>query len=411
MTRGLIAIFCSVLAGACASVPETGRPAPWPDAVRDFATPEEAVRVAAQFPNSAGMLRRRLAAAIQAKDAVAASEALRRLAAMGAVLSEASQAQAAALVPPDAMAAAESQFAANARPVVGSSPAFAVSPDHRLIEGLAIHPKLPELYVTSVVDRQLVAVHPHNGSRKLDIGSAGSLLGAVFDPRTQRLWAASAVLDETPRSEGTFSGLISVDPANPAAAVRIPAPAGASPGDVAVAADGTVYASDGLNGAVYVCRPGCPELGVLLPPGRLFSAQGMAVSEDQSWLYVADRRYGIAAVERSSGRIVQVLGEPDMMLDGIDGLVRHRGDLIATQTAYAPQRIIRLRLSSDGTRVTRLDVLERANPEWGEVTLAAAAGDRLLYVAGAQWERFGEGGVLKGEAPLRPTGIRMLKLK
>jgi hypothetical protein len=60
--------------------------------------------------------------------------------------------------------------------------------------------------------------------------------------------------------------------------------------------------------------------------------------------------------------------------------------------------------------VTKLDVLERANPEWGEVTLAVGAGDRLLYVARAQWERFGEGGVLKGEAPLEPTSIRMLKL-
>jgi hypothetical protein len=137
----------------------------------------------------------------------------------------------------------------------------------------------------------------------------------------------------------------------------------------------------------------------------------MAVSSDQKWLYVADRRYGIAALDRSSGRIVQVAGGPDMMLDGIDGLVRHGDDLIATQTAYAPQRIIRLRLSRDGLRVRKLEVLERANPEWGEVTLAVEADDRLLYVAAAQWERFGEGGAVKGDAPLKATPIRMLRLK
>jgi hypothetical protein len=383
----------------------------WPSAPREFASRADIERAAAAFPNSMGLQRRRLAAALDARDARSALDSARRLAAGGAGLSPAGRAQVEALVGADSMRGLNARFDANAGPIVGSRPGLAVAPVHRLIEGLAVDPRSRQLYVTSVVDRQLVAVHPRDGSRRLNSGEAGSLLGVAFDRRSHRLWAASAVLDETPKAEGVFSGLISVDPGDPERSFRIPAPAGATPGDVAVAADGSVYASDGLTGGVYVCRPGCSALEVLVPPGRLFSAQGMAVSADQKWLYVADRRYGIAAIERVSGRLIQVAGAPDMMLDGIDALVRHGNDLIATQTAYAPQRIVRLRLSSDGTRVTRLEVLDRANPAWGEVTLAVATGDRLLYVASAQWERFGEGGVLKGEGPLQPTVIRMLKLK
>lgn len=102
---------------------------------------------------------------------------------------------------------------------------------------------------------------------------------------------------------------------------------------------------------------------------------------------------------------------PDtMMLDGIDGLLAYEGDLIAIQGGSLPPRIVRLKLSPDGTTVRNLEVLERAHPAWSELTLGTISGDRLIYVADAQWERFGGGGVLSGDQPLRPTGIRSLKL-
>jgi hypothetical protein len=99
-----------------------------------------------------------------------------------------------------------------------------------------------------------------------------------------------------------------------------------------------------------------------------------------------------------------------MMLDGIDGLAAHGRDLIAFQTAYFPARIARLRLSGDGLRVERLDVLERANPDWGEITVGAVAGDELLYVANAQWDHYGEGGApVAGTTPL-PTAAGYLPI-
>jgi len=401
------------LAGSLASSAGAGRPpaeASWPRPPASFATLAEIERVAAQFPNSMGLQRRRLGAALEARDAAAALDSVRRLAAAGAGLSPAARAQVAALVGAAPMQPLDARFEANLTAIGGSVRHATIPTVHRLIEGLVWNPRDRQLYATSVVGRSMVVLAPRS-TPPLALARAGSLFGAAFDPVRGRIWVASAVIDETPKGDEGFSGLLSFDPADPGKAARIPAPAGVTPGDVAVARDGNVYASDGLKGGVYRCRPGCTSLETLVRPGTLFSAQGMAVSGDQKWLYVADRRYGIAAVERSSGRIFQVAGAADMMLDGIDGLVRHGGDLIATQTAYAPQRIVRLRLSRDGLRVTRLDVLEQANPEWGEVTLAVAAGDRLLYVAGAQWERFGEGGVVKGEAPLEPTSIRMLKLK
>lgn len=411
MTRGANAILCVLLASGCAAMPEKRPPAAWPIAVRDFPSPEDAVRVAAQFPNSAGMVRRRIAAALEAKDKAAATAALRQLAAMGASLSGNGRKPVEALIGAEAMAPIAAQFDLNGKPLEASRVYAAIPAEHELVEGVAWDSDKGSLYATTVVDRTLLSVG-EGGTSVAASGGLGSLFGAAYDPVRRRVWAASASIPETPKGEPAWVGLIAFDPDRPERVSRIPAPAGriATPGDVAVARDGNVYASDGLNGAVYRCRPGCAALEILLAPGTLFSAQGLALSSDQNWLYIADRRYGIAALDRSSGRLFQVAGDEAMMLDGIDGLAIYGGDLIGLQTAYPPQRIVRLRLADGGLRVRKLEVLERNHPDWKEITLGAVAGNRLLYVANAHWSRFGEGGAEVAGAPALPTPIRSLEL-
>lgn len=396
----------SVPAIAACVAPMPSAAPEWPEAVRDFSSHEEAIEVAGLFPNSAGMQRRRLAAAIALSDGQEALSALRRLAGMGAVPSHAELAQATPLVGSAAISQLAACFSANAQPLARSVAYATVPAEHRLVEGLLWDPERSRIFATTAVSGRLAAVG--------DAGAAseplGSLLGGAYDATRRRFWIASAPTGVSPSVENVFAGLVSVDPDDLGSVERIAAPPGAAPADVAVARDGTVYASDGLNGAVYRCRPGCEALETWLPAGTLYSAQGLAVSPDQRLLYVADRRYGLAAVERATKRVYRVDAAPDVMLDGIDGLILVQGDLVATQTAYHPQRIVRLRLSSDGLRVTRLEVLERANREWGEVTLAVAAGYRLIYVADAQWERWGPGGVPAGGRPAGPTPIRSLAL-
>jgi hypothetical protein len=392
---------------ACAAAPLPAQAAAaWPEAVREFASPRAAIETAGLFPNSAGMQRRRLGAAVALGDAHEALAALRRLAGMGAVPSRAELVQAGPLIGNAAIGQLAACFSANAEPLARSLPYATVPAEHRLVDGLLWDPERGRAFATTAVSGRLAAVgDPRAASEPL-----GSLLGGAYDAARRRFWIASAARGLSPLDEAGFSGLVAVDPDDLGAAARIPAPPGAAPADVAVARDGTVYASDGLNGAVYRCRPGCDALETWLAPGTLYSAQGLTVSADQRLLYVADRRYGLAAVERSSGRVFRVEAGPSVMLDGIDGLVSVQGDLVATQTAFPPQRIVRLRLSPDGLRVVRLDVLERAHREWGEVTLAVVAGYRLIYVADAQWERWGPGGVPAGGRPAGPTPIRSLAL-
>jgi hypothetical protein len=409
--RALVAM-AALLAGSCASAVEdkAEMPPAWPEAVLTFASTQHMAAVAAQFPNSAGMQRRLLAAAVEAKDAAAALAAARRLAALGGSLSENGRRQVAAVTGAEAMAALAPLFDANTARA-GSSEVHALIPaEHRLIEGLIWDRNERRLYATSVVDRRLLRLETGGAATMISGPGVGSLFGGAYEPAAGRLWIASAAIEQTPPGDSPFNGLLAIDPRRPGLGRRIPAPDGATLGDVAVGPDGIVYASDGQKGAVYRCRPGCAALEAWLPPGTFRSAQGMAVSADRRWLYVADYRYGLAAVELASGRVHRVEGSPEMMLDGIDGLVRHGRDLIAIQNGVLPVRIVRLVLSTRGPRVERLEILERGNPDWGEPSLGTMVGDRFLYVADPQWERYGPGGVAADDKPPRPTPIRAIAL-
>jgi DNA-binding beta-propeller fold protein YncE len=398
-------LFVTALLMSASAAP--AQPVPWPRAIADFASRAETDAVALQFPNSTNMQRRRIAAALDAHDAAAALDATRRLAAMGATLSPASRARVAALVGDAPIAALASAFDANAAPVGESAPYAEIGTDQRLIEGLIWDPHTWHLYATSVVDRRLLDVRP-DGAHILLEGALGSLFGGAYG--SGRLWISAAMIEQTPAGPG-FAGLLAVDPANPSAAQRIPAPAGATPGDVAVAPDGTVYLSDGQNGAVYHCPPGCTLLETWLPAGTFRSAQGMAVSADGRLLYVADYLYGLAAVDRASGHVFRMNAPPDMMLDGIDGLIRDHDSLIAIQNGAPPLRIVQLSLSADGLGITSLRIVERADPAWGEPSLGAVIGDRLVYVSNPQWDRYGAHGEVTGDGPVRPTQIREVQLR
>jgi len=402
--RFLFALFLFLSASNGAA-----QPVPWPRAVAEFTSAAEVEAAAISFPNSANMQRRRIVAALEARDGAAALDATRRLAAMGATLSPPSRALVAPLVGAGPIAALAPVFDANAAPVAGSVAYARIGADQHLVEGLIWNAGSRRLYATTVVGRRLLELRP-DGAHVVLEGGLGSLFGGATDPARPLLWISSAMMEQTPPGPG-FTGLLAVDPANPAAARRIAAPAGATPGDAAIGPDGIVYVSDGMNGAVYRCPPGCTMLETWLPAGTFHSAQGMAFSADGRLLYVADYRYGLAVVERASGHVFRMNAPPALMLDGIDGLVRDGDSLVAIQNGAPPLRIIALALSRDGFGITALRVIERNNPAWGEPSLGVVIGDRLVYVSNPQWDRYGPGGVVTGEGPTQPTEIRAIQLR
>jgi hypothetical protein len=355
------------------------------------------------------MQRRQLAAALQVHDVERLRAGTTRLAELGYAPSEETLALLAAELPEADMAALRLRFDAN-RSVVQASRLFATVPaGGRLIEGIAWDPRRDRLFVTAVVGRELLYGDGRTW-RAVPRLQAGSLFGLALDDHRRRLWIASGAMEQTPSPETAFKGLIALDLDSLRVVQRVPIEDGGSPADIAVGHDGTVYASDPVRGTIYRLGLGDSAVTIVVPPGRLGNPQGLVPSLDRARLYVSDYGFGLAVVDLDSGNVTRLDSDVPTMLDGIDGLVPWRGGLIAVQNGTNPRRILQLALSEDGLRITAMRILESSHPEWGAPTLGIVRGDGFVYVADAQWERYGTAGTVIGEGPTRPTAIRELRL-
>jgi hypothetical protein len=98
-------------------------------------------------------------------------------------------------------------------------------------------------------------------------------------------------------------------------------------------------------------------------------------------------------------------------LYGIDGLYAWKGDLVATQNGTNPQRILRLRLNVERTRILRVEVLASAHPNWDEITLGEVVGHEFRFVANSHWSKFDAKSELPPAATLSPPVIMAVDLR
>lgn len=405
--------LCALWSGAARADTAGGN---WPEiADAETATTADLRRMAADFPHSG------LVQLFVAQDAITAGEpdyalsALWRYVAMGGTLTEQGQAVVQPVFDDAGWSLFLARMAYNAAPRSVSRIAANVPARLGLVEGIVHLPTIDANLVSSVTERVIYEPSdgrwtPFSGSRgEPDPRSPqmGSPMGMAFDTERGWLWVASSVVDQTPDPDTAFVGLVGISP-DRQEILWLPVEEGGQPGDVALGPDGSAYLSDAASGAVYVRRVGGVALERLVEPGRLRSAQGMAVSPDGSALIIADYSIGLARFDFDTGALDQIAYEGPHMLDGIDGLIAHGNAIFAIRNGVAPHAILRLSMSVSGDRILAVNSVERANSDWGEPTLGAISGNSLYYVADARWGEFGERGALNAGAEPRGTAIRVM---
>lgn len=298
-------------------------------------------------------------------------------------------------------------LAAMPGPIEDSRSFAAVPAEAKLVESLAYDAASGRLFASTIVSRELWVRDRAGKWTTLARPDFGSLGGLALDAERRTLWISSSAIGETPDPETAAKGLFALN-LDTGEVIRLDAPEGASPGDIAVGVDGTVYASDPVSGAVYRAAPGASALTVLVPPGTFRSPQGLVAWPDGG-LLVSDYGYGLALVD-AAGKAWRVDSEEPALLNGIDGMWRHDGKVIAVQNGARPKRIVELTLSADGKRVLALNMLEREHQAWTEPLGGTLVGDRFVYVANGQWERFAKGGALREGAAPEPTSLRSIRV-
>ncbi|WP_428408948.1 hypothetical protein [Hyphococcus sp.] len=240
--------------------------------------------------------------------------------------------------------------------------------------------------------------------------------GGVFDIeiRGDRLWAAvnNQLAYEKAGAEDAFASVMAFNAKSgaPVREVRVAEP-DAMLGDLEVAKDGTVYASDSITPRIFRMAPDGETLDVFSGDPRFANPQGIALDEKAGKLYMADYLAGLFVIDTATGDVTQLRNDADAWIGGIDGLYLYGAGLIGIQNGSTPQRIVYMGLNDDRTAITSFITMHRSLNGWNEPTHGAVAGKEFRYIATSNWPSYGDNGAVKDEPALQPLRIMTLPLE
>jgi sugar lactone lactonase YvrE len=286
-------------------------------------------------------------------------------------------------------------------------------------EGIDADPRDGAVYVASVRQGTVVRVAPDGSERVLHLdgpGRAGAALGVRVDAARGALWVTTSGMPQRAGfvpGDSAVAALLRIDPRSGRVVRRwdiLVAPGGHVLGDLAVGPRGDVFLTDSRHPVLYRLRPGADTLEATTHP--LFrSLQGLAPSPDGRFLYLADYSRGILRVSLGDGVVVRVADAPGASSRGCDGIVLHRGAIVAVQNGASPARIVRFALAPSGDSITSAHVLLRDPALAPEPTIGTMLGDDFVFVANSQWEEYDDAGLLRPGARLERPRVGAVRVQ
>lgn len=323
-------------------------------------------------------------------------------------------------------------------PVWNSRKAFSLAEDDLFPEGIAYDPADETFFIGSIAKRKIVFVDKAGRPgvfipEKQD--GLGGVNGMKVDAKRRVLWVNSAIPGRLagPGDLPGWSAVFKYDLGTRKLIKKYPSDPRTGPhlfNDLVLNENGDVFITDSLQGAVFTIPAGKDELELWIKAARMTYPNGITLSADGRYLYVAQGE-GISAIDTAT-RSRSLLSVPDdMTLTGIDGLYFYKNSLIAIQGDYSRGRVIRFFLNritpGEGQSrfpawlrnglfflkarrpgVSGYEILEAENPMFSNPTTGVLDQDTFYYIANSRMS------VLMGAKDLPPAGapgVVILKIR
>ena len=151
-----------------------------------------------------------------------------------------------------------------------------------------------------------------------------------------------------------------------------------------------------LDDPVEVLPPALAFLGknpTSLDPADLAKAGEAARAARGSWRYIHSSSY---INDLATGEMKHIAPPADASLLGFSFMTRYGNDLVAIQTGFNPNRILRLHMSDDWSEVKSVDVALRSDTQLSQPTQGIMDGDTFVFVSKSQWDALdGQGNATK----------------
>lgn len=306
---------------------------------------------------------------------------------------------------------------ASGAPIIKSSNAFVIHEKGLITEGLAFDPVEETFFVSSVHKRKILSVSKNGEVKPFASDKDGlfSVLGMSVDAKRRHLWVTSTafpqMVDFKKEEDGT-AAVFKFDLATKKLLKKYVLSNTTKKhalGDLTIQSNGDVFTTDSLSPAVYVIRSQKDEIELFLEEPTFGSPQGLAFSENEQHLFMADYGTGLYDIDVKTKKATHLHPLAGATLLGIDGLYFYKGSLIGVQNGVAPQRVVRLSLSKDFGRVEQLEVVEANNPVFLEPTLGVLVKDTFYFIANSQWPLIDDNGKLAGDEKLQDPVVLKIK--
>jgi sugar lactone lactonase YvrE len=284
-----------------------------------------------------------------------------------------------------------------------------------LIEGIAWHETAGEFFFGDVRERCVWRRAADGSITKFTTDDARILgvFGLAIDEPRRALWAATSAVPEmrgyATDQRGT-AGVAEFDLASGAVRRVLLVPADAREhvlGDIEVAPDGAVFATDSSSPALWRLSAGGDALEAFMQHDEFLSLQGIAFTADGRGLWLTAYGNGLLHLDLETRSVRRLKIPPATTLLGCDGIERAAdGSLFIVQNGGTPTRLLRVRTTPDLAAVDEVRVLLAAQPAVTDATLGCFAGGDFVFIAEGGWSRYG------ADAPAAaPRSVPVLRVR
>lgn len=231
-------------------------------------------------------------------------------------------------------------------------------------EGIAYSIKKDVFYLTSVAKSKIIAVDRKSGMQT-DFISENEFgyqpgVGIFVDDQRNLLHAIGGYA----RIPDSLSALYTFDTNTRKLLKHYNAPQGDFLNDLTQDTQGKLYVTNSNGASIFVLEPGADSLRLFYESPEIEFPNGIAISKDDTKLYIASFENGVRVLDMASR---QILNERDTLgiSQGIDGLEFNKGHLYAVQNGVRTNgfNFRKLILNKTQDRIMDMEIIDSGNPD------------------------------------------------